>query len=197
MLVLLCAGICAGAQEPDSTDVFFRHLELGEVVVTGVAGDTRVKEMPSPISVVPATELQARAATNIVEAIAHEPGLSAITTGGGIAKPVIRGLSYNRVVVVSDGIRQEGQQWGDEHGLEVDGFGVHSAEILKGPASLLWGSDALAGVIILRPEPLPMPGSIRGSVQAEGQTNNGLLAYSLALGGNHGGWIWKARYSDR
>lgn len=197
ILVLLCAGICAGAQEPDSTDVFFRHLELGEVVVTGVAGDTRVKEMPSPISVVPATELQARAATNIVEAIAHEPGLSAITTGGGIAKPVIRGLSYNRVVVVADGIRQEGQQWGDEHGLEVDGFGVHSAEILKGPASLLWGSDALAGVIILRPEPLPMPGSIRGSVQAEGQTNNGLLAYSLALGGNHGGWIWKARYSDR
>lgn len=193
----LCLFIAAGAQEPDSTDVFFRHLELGEVVVTGVAGDTRLKETPSPISVVPAVELQARAATNIVDAIAREPGLSAITTGGGIAKPVIRGLSYNRVVVVADGIRQEGQQWGDEHGLETDGFSVHSVEILKGPASLLWGSDALAGVIILRPEPLPMPGTVRGCVQAEGQTNGGLLAYSLSVGGNHSGWVWKARFSDR
>ena len=195
--LLLCVGMSARAQEPDSTDVFFRHLELGEVVVTGVAGDTRIKETPSPISVVPAAELQARAATNIVDAIAREPGLSAITTGGGIAKPVIRGLGYNRVIVVTDGIRQEGQQWGDEHGLETDGFSVHTVEILKGPASLLWGSDALAGVIILRPEPLPMPGTVRGSVQAQGQTNSGLLAYSLSVGGNHSGWIWKARFSDR
>ena len=67
--------------------------------------------------------------TNIIDAIAHQPGVSQITTGSGISKPVIRGLGYNRVVVVNDGIRQEGQQWGDEHGIEIDPASVHSVEI--------------------------------------------------------------------
>ena len=89
--------------------------------------------------------------TNLVDAIAHQPGLTQISTGTGISKPIIRGLSYNRVVVVEQGIRQEGQQWGDEHGLEVDAVGAHSVEVL-GPASLKYGSDAIAGVLILHPE---------------------------------------------
>ena len=194
---LLCLCIAAGAQEPDSTDVFFRHLELGEVVVTGLVGDTRVKEMSSPVTVVQAADLMARASTNIISSIAREPGLGEITTGGGISKPVIRGLSYNRVAVVSNGIRQEGQQWGDEHGIEIDGAGVHSVEILKGPASLMYGSDALAGVIIFRPEPQAIPGTVSGSFSGEYQSNNGLLAYSLGLRGNHGGWVWNARFSDK
>ena len=62
--------------------------------------------------------------------------------GARISKPVIRGLGFNRVVVVNDGVRQEGQQWGDEHGIEIDPASVHSVEILKGPASLMYGSDA-------------------------------------------------------
>ena len=197
--VLLLATLTAAAQEhkEDSTDVFFRHLELGEVVVTGLVGDTRVKEMSSPITVVQAANLMSRASTNIISSIAREPGLGEITTGGGISKPVIRGLSYNRVVVVSNGIRQEGQQWGDEHGIEIDGAGVHSVEILKGPASLMYGSDALAGVIVFRPEPQAMPGTVSGSFSGEYQSNNGLLAYSLGLKGNHSGWAWNARFSDK
>ena len=192
-------GKLALAQEhqPDSSDVFFQHLELGEIVVTGLVGDTRVKEMSTPISVIQSSDLQSRASSNIIGAIAREPGLAEISTGGGISKPVIRGLSYNRVVVVNNGIRQEGQQWGDEHGIEIDGASVHSVEILKGPASLMYGSDALAGVIIFRPEPVAMPGSVSGSVIGEYQSNNGLLAYSLAARGNHGGWIWNARFSDK
>ena len=199
LLLSVLAGFSSAAQEhlPDSSDVFFQHLELREIVVTGLVGDTRVKEMSSPISVIRPADLQSRAATNIIGAIAREPGISEITTGGGISKPVIRGLSYNRVVVVSNGIRQEGQQWGDEHGIEVDGNTVHSVEILKGPASLMYGSDALAGVIIFRPEPLAMPGTVSGSFSGEYQSNNGLLAYSLGLGGNHGGWVWNARFSDK
>ena len=198
-LSFLLAGWTAAAQEhrTDSSDVFFQHLELGEAVVTGLVGDTRVKEMPSPISVVRAADLVSRASTNIIGSLAHEPGLGEISTGGGISKPVIRGLSYNRVVVVNDGIRQEGQQWGDEHGIEIDGASVHSIEILKGPASLMYGSDALAGVIIFRPQPVAMPGSISGSFSGEYQSNNGLLAYSLNLAGNHSGWVWDARFSDK
>ena len=197
--LLLCIYISSSAQEhtTDSTDVFWKHLELGEVVVTGLVGDTRVKEMATPISVIPATELRSRASSNIIGTIAREPGISEITTGGGISKPVIRGLSYNRVVVVNDGIRQEGQQWGDEHGIEIDGASVHSVEVLKGPASLMYGSDALAGVIIFRPEPVAMPGTVSGDVSAEYQSNNGLAAYSVHASGNSSGWIWDARFSDK
>lgn len=103
---------------------------LKEVVVTGLTGSTRADRSPAPISVVTPRELQVTPSTNIIDAIAHQPGVSQITTGGAISKPVIRGLGYNRIVTVNDGIRQEGQQWGDEHGIEVDAQAVHSVEIL-------------------------------------------------------------------
>jgi len=195
---ILCLCISATAQEqPDSSDLFFRHLQLNEVVVTGLAGDTKLKHTPSPISVIRPADLAGRASTNIIQALAAEPGLSAITTGAGIAKPVIRGLGYNRVVVVNDGIRQEGQQWGDEHGIELDGAAVHSVEILKGPASLMYGSDALAGVLIFRGTPVAPMGKVQGHVSAEYQSNNNLFTYSLLAGGNHNGWVWNARFSDK
>ena len=195
---ILCLCISATAQEqPDSSDLFFRHLQLNEVVVTGLAGDTKLKNTPTPVSVIRPADLAGRASTNIIQALAAEPGLSAITTGAGIAKPVIRGLGYNRVVVVNDGIRQEGQQWGDEHGIELDGAAVHSVEILKGPASLMYGSDALAGVLIFRGTPVAPMGKVQGHVSAEYQSNNRLFTYSLAAGGNHRGWVWNARFSDK
>ncbi len=110
VLSLLCVCMAATAQEsnPDSTDVFYKHLQLNELVVTGLAGDTKMKEMPAPVSVVRPADLSARSGGNIINAIALEPGVSEITTGGGISKPVIRGMGYNRIVVVNDGIRQEG-----------------------------------------------------------------------------------------
>ncbi len=195
---ILCLCISATAQEqPDSSDLFFRHLQLNEVVVTGLAGDTKLKNTPTPVSVIRPADLAGRASTNIIQALAAEPGLSAITTGAGIAKPVIRGLGYNRVVVVNDGIRQEGQQWGDEHGIELDGAAVHSVEILKGPASLMYGSDALAGVLIFRGTPVAPMGKVQGHVSAEYQSNNNLFTYSLLAGGNHNGWVWNARFSDK
>ena len=199
VLPLLCVCMAAAAQEnhPDSTDVFYKHLQINEIVVTGLAGDSKMKEMPAPVSVIRPADLAARAGSNIINAIAAEPGLSEITSGGGISKPVIRGMGYNRVVVVNDGIRQEGQQWGDEHGVEIDGNSIHSVEILKGPASLMYGSDALAGILIFRPEPVRGPGEFGGSLSAEYQTNNGLLGYSLAADGNIKGWLVGGRFSDK
>jgi iron complex outermembrane recepter protein len=117
-------------------------VKLNEVVVTGLTGSQKLKQSPAPISFVSARQLEMQPSTNIIDAIAHQPGVSQITTGSGISKPVIRGLGFNRVVVVNDGVRQEGQQWGDEHGIEIDPASVHSVEILKGPASLMYGSDA-------------------------------------------------------
>ena len=170
---------------------------IDEVVVTGVTGNSLLKNSPSPVSVVSPTELLAQSSTNIIDAIAKQPGISQITTGSGISKPVIRGLGYNRVVVVDDNIRQEGQQWGDEHGVEIDPQTVHSVEILKGPASLRYGSDAMAGVIIFHEAPSPSAGEIKASLSSEYQTNNGLFDYSLNLAGNNKGIVWGLRYSDK
>ena len=181
----------------DTTDVFFRHLNLNEVTVTGVTGETKLKHSTVPIAIVSNKELRATASTNVIDAIARQPGMEQLTTGSGISKPIIRGLGYNRVVVMSEGVRQEGQQWGDEHGVEVDGSSVGSVEILKGPTSLMYGSDAMAGVVILHAQPTLAEGEIRGNASTEYQTNNGLWGYSLNMGGNQQGFVWDARWSGR
>ena len=205
ILPLLCICTAVAAQDSikthhhaeDSTDVFYRHLNLNEVTVTGVTGDTKLKYATAPVSIVSPQVLRATASTNIIDAIAHQPGVSQLTTGGSISKPIIRGLGYNRVVVMSEGVRQEGQQWGDEHGVEVDGSSVNSVEILKGPASLMYGSDAMAGVVILHSKPTLAEGDMRANVSSEYQTNNGLFNYNLSIAGNQHGFVWDARFSDK
>ncbi len=210
ILLLLCICTTMAAQDnnnkretinnnhyhrEDSTDVFFRHLQLNELTVTGVTGDTKLKHATAPVSIVSPQVLRATASTNIIDAIAHQPGVSQLTSGSSISKPIIRGLGYNRVVVMSEDIRQEGQQWGDEHGVEIDGSSVNSVEILKGPASLMYGSDAMAGVVILHAQPTLAEGEIKANVSTEYQTNNGLFHYSLQIAGNQKGFVWDARYS--
>lgn len=203
ILPLLCISTAMTAQEvihhhaEDSTDVFFRHLQLNELTVTGVTGDTKLKHATAPVSIVTPQVLRSSASTNIIDAIARQPGVSQLTTGGSISKPIIRGLGYNRVVVMSEGVRQEGQQWGDEHGVEVDGSSVNSVEILKGPTSLMYGSDAMAGVVILHAQPTLAEGEIQANVSSEYQTNNGLFAYNLSIAGNQKGFVWNARFSDK
>ena len=203
ILPLLCLCTAVAAQEKrhnhaeDSTDVFFRHLNMNEVTVTGVTGDTKLKHATAPVSIVSPQVLRATSSSNIIDAISRQPGISQLTTGGSISKPIIRGLGYNRVVVMSEGVRQEGQQWGDEHGVEVDGSSVNSVEILKGPASLMYGSDAMAGVVIMHPRPTLGEGEMQANVSTEYQTNNGLFAYNLSMAGNQQGFVWDARYSDK
>ena len=170
---------------------------INEVVVTGIAGSTLLKESPAPVSIVTLRDLQTTSSTNIIDAISRKPGMAQITTGSGISKPVIRGLGYNRIVTVNDGIRQEGQQWGDEHGIEIDPQSVRSIEILKGPASLMYGSDAMAGVVIFHGSPIVPNGKVQGAANMEYQTNNGLLGYSLNIGGNQNGFVWNTRYSGK
>lgn len=168
-------------------------IEGSEVVITGSAFTT--DNARNSISVVPIDKIQliSVASDNIVATLAKTPGVSQITTGNGISKPVIRGLGYNRIVVINEGVRQEGQQWGDEHGIEIDQFAADRIEILKGPSSLLYGSDALGGVINIL-EPLPAPaGKIRGEISSHFSANNLLTANSLMFEGNQKGFIWRMR----
>src|SRR5204862_1286720 len=121
---------------------------------------------------------------------AKTPCESQVSTVPSISKPFIRDLGYNRVVVVNDGIKQEGQQWGDEHGVEIDELNVSKVEILKGPASLTYGSDALAGVVnIISIQPAP-EGQVKGNILGTYQTNNRQRNLHVDLGGNKNGFIW-------
>ena len=186
------------AQEPaDSADIYFHHLDLNEVVVTSPVGQIKRKQTATPVSIVTQKTLRQTASSNIVDAIARQPGVAQVTTGNGISKPIIRGLGYNRIVTVADGVRQEGQQWGDEHGLELDGQGIEQVEVLKGPASLMYGSDAMAGVVIFHPEAIEPEGQTAARINTEYQTNSGLANYSLRLGGNRKGFVWNGRYSEK
>ncbi len=170
-------------------------LESQEVVITGSAFTTDARSLSTPVLSLGSEHLMRTTGSNLMAALASTPGLSAISTGPGIAKPVVRGLSYNRVIVIKNGIRQEGQQWGDEHGIEIDLHSVDRIEILKGPGSLLYGSDALGGVIHVL-EPLPAPaGEIRGHALAGYSTNNQMAEASLLLEGNQKGWVWRSHGS--
>ncbi len=167
-----------------------------EIVVTGNSIATQQKTDPQPIAVIPNSYLVQNASTNIIDAISLVPGVSGITDGQSIAKPVIRGLGYNRVVVVNDGVRQEGQQWGDEFGIEVDQNSVDHIEILKGPGSLIYGSDALNGVINFLPEETLPEGQIKGDILFNYQTNNGLINNTAHIAGNVKGITFSARVSN-
>src|SRR6476661_1128367 len=162
------------------------------ITITAVAGASSMRKTPIPINRINKTELLNTASTNIIDALTRQPGINQLSTGPAISKPIIRGLGYNRLVVVNDGIRQEGQQWGDEHGIEIDENSVSRVEIVKGPASLIYGSDAMAGVInIITTTPLP-ENTLRGSILSSYQTNNHQRSLFGNLGGNFSGFNWNA-----
>lgn len=173
-------------------------IEAGEVVITGVSKATEVKRNPVPMVAVGKTYIDQHSASgNVIDEIANLPGVSAVTTGPNVSKPFIHGLGYNRVVTAVDGIRQEGQQWGDEHGIEVDQNSVDRVEVIKGPASLTYGSDAIGGVVnLISPPPVP-DGTISGSVQGIYGTNNGLINGSFRLMGNQNGLVWGTIISQK
>ena len=172
-------------------------IEESAVVVTGQSKATQIKRSPVPIVSISHDNIVKSLSTNIIDAISKVPGVNALTTGPNISKPLIRGLGYNRILTLFDGVRQEGQQWGDEHGIEVDQYGIERAEVIKGPSSLSYGSDALAGVVNLIPtQPLPQ-GKFSGDIITEYQTNNGLIGTSLMLGRTRKGFEWLARISHK
>ena len=171
--------------------------ELHEIVVTGASRATDIKRNPVSIVTLDRKQLDQTISTNIIDALSKLPGVSAVTTGPNISKPFIRGLGYNRILTLYDGQRQEGNQWGDEHGVEIDEYAIDKIEVVKGPASLIYGSDALAGVVNLLPtNPLPS-GTLKGSVLSNYQSNNGLIGLSASLAGNNNGFIWNGRISHK
>lgn len=182
-----------------ATDLNSLESNLGEVVITGVNRATALRKSPVPIAVLTKKAMDQNVNTNLIEAIVKGvPGVTAVTTGPNVSKPFIRGLGYNRVLTLYDGLRQEGQQWGDEHGIEVDEYGISRAEVVKGPASLTYGSDALAGVINMIPyTPNFEDGKLAGDFTSNYQSNNGMVGASIGLAYIKNDWKYSLRLSRK
>jgi len=172
---------------------------LNEVVVTGVSKAMLLRENPVAIVPVGTRAIETTTESNIIDVLVKNvPGLNALKTGPNISKPFIRGLGYNRVLTLYDGIRQEGQQWGDEHGLEVDAYNIYKAEVVKGPSSIMYGSDAVAGVVSLMPEmPVNRDGKMQGKYFTEYQSNNGLVGNGISVNYSKNNWAYAVRGSYR
>lgn len=181
--------------EPISFALSPSVIESAEIVVTGTPHSANSKTNSLAVVTVGREKLAQSGGTNIIDAIAKVPGVAQVTTGGAISKPSIRGLGYNRVLTIVDGAREEAHQWGDEHGVEVDQFAAARIEILKGPASLLYGSDALGGVINIIDDLVPPAGEFNGNFTTSYGTNNGLSASSLMVQGNSNGLVYRGRVS--
>jgi iron complex outermembrane receptor protein len=165
-------------------------VENNAVIITGVGSATQLKNAPYQVAVLRRQDLVQNASTNIIDALTKKPGISALSTGPAIAKPVIRGLGYNRVLTINDGVRQEGQQWGDEHGIEIDEASVQKIEIVKGPASVMYGSDAMAGVINIITNTPVENNTMKADVNTGYLTNNRQRLMHLNWGGNANGVNW-------
>lgn len=170
-------------------------IEGHEVVITGNLTGSEHEETSAPVYFVGKEEMREDAPGNVIDAIARTPGVSQVSTGPQVSKPVVRGLGFNRVLVLHDGIRQEGQQWGDEHGVEIDAFSADRIEILRGPASLIYGSDAMGGVInILEPFPAAW-NSLEGELLFDFHENARQYGFSSFIQGNNNGFLWRFRAS--
>ncbi len=139
--------------------------------------------------------LQQKGVSTMIEGLATIPGVSQISTGTSIGKPVIRGLSGNRVLVYSQGVRLENQQFGDEHGLGLNDSGVESVEVIKGPASLLYGSDALGGVLYFNPERFANANTIKASAAQRYFSNTRGSFTDFGVKGSTRDWNFLARGS--
>lgn len=142
--------------------------ELGEVVISGEK--KHVLQTVTTQEIKGLALLQTRGET-LGETLKEMPGMNSIQTGPGLSKPVIHGLHSNRVLLINDGIRQEGQQWGSDHAPEIDPFVANKITVVKGAASVRYGADAIGGVVLLEPDDLPTEKSLNGNIYAIAASN--------------------------
>jgi iron complex outermembrane recepter protein len=172
-------------------------LELKEIIVESDPFKTGPVEKSLTVESVTAGFLQKNPGGTLMNSLQKLPGINSINLGVGIAKPVIRGLSFNRVIVADRGIKQEGQQWGADHGLEIDQFDPEQVEIIKGPASLQYGSDAMGGVIIINQPYLAEKNTFDGELISIYKSNNHLYGASGMVRGNREGKVFQIRLSGQ
>lgn len=166
---------------------------LDEVTVSGIKQQA-LRHTPFNISVLSLKQMQNAVNYNVSDALSKIPGISKIGTGNGIAKPVIRGLYGNRIQTVLLGLRFDNQQWQDEHGLGLSIIGIDRIEVLKGPSSLLYGTEALGGVIKIVEENIPDAGTKESDINASLFSNTLGLSINGGVKKNTGAKNWRIRF---
>lgn len=190
---MLCTTLSVHAQESDSV----RNVALPEVVIAETYQQFQNKKTALTLEVADRDFLRKHFTGNFMQAMENIPGVQVMDIGSGFSKPMIRGMGFNRVAVLENGIKQEGQQWGADHGLELDAFNVDAVNVMKGPASLLYGSDAMGGVIDIAPVQVPAENMLFGDVTLLGKFVNETIGTSLMLGIKRNAWYTRLRYSEQ
>src|SRR6266702_6686562 len=165
------------------------------VTVTATRAPLDVFSSPLPTEALSEDRLRRAQSVSLAHALAELPGINALSTGQQIGKPVIRGLAGPRVLVLEDGSRLEDYSWSDEDGPSVDARLAQRVEVIRGPASVLYGSDALGGVVNVIPEELPDanrgPATVRTAFELSGASNNAELGAAARVEGASGTWGWR------
>lgn len=154
---------------------------LQEVVITDRSDEEAKRQQALNVEIVNEAYLKQNQGGSLAQSLERLPGVTTIGIGSSQAKPVIRGLSFNRIVVAQEGIQHEAQQWGADHGLEIDQYAVDKVELIKGPASLMYGSGAIGGVLEVKHNKIPAKNTIGGTVDLTGKTVNNYLGSSVFL----------------
>jgi iron complex outermembrane receptor protein len=154
--------------------------------------------LESPVStsaILTTKELDAVQGKSLGEALQSVSGVNSIQSGPAIFKPVIHGVHSQRILILNNGIRQEGQQWGAEHAPEIDPFTASTITVVKDAGAIKYGTDALGGVIIVTPAELPTSQELGGQVNVIASSNNRSLTYSGMLEGGFTkeGWGWRVQ----
>ena len=181
-------------QQQDTTEV------LGPATIYGESKREELMHMSLSSVEVGRNYIEKQFSASLSQSLSAIPGVQARAIGSGQSKPAIRGLGFNRIAVAVDGIKHEGQQWGDDHGLEVDQFSVDRVEVIKGPGALQYGSDAIGGVLSLYTNYLPV-NPFEGRVSFFGRSNNLSAGLTARLQGRQNHFYWKLHltgsdYSD-
>ncbi|MDR2917556.1 MAG: TonB-dependent receptor [Tannerella sp.] len=194
VMLLFVFTLSVHAQESDS----IRTIELESVTVTsGSYKKSSTRASALSIEVAEKEFLKEHFTGNLTQTLEYLPGVRSMDIGSGFSKPMIRGMGFNRISVTENGIKQEGQQWGSDHGLEIDAFNIERVTVRKGPASLLYGSDAMGGVIEITQIPAPFENCIFGEAAVMAKSVNGTLSGSVMLGMKKNAWYIKLRYSEK
>src|SRR5258708_4129542 len=175
-------------------------LSLAPITITAAPEAKSTLDTPASVSVVEGRQLDRHRNQSVIGSIQNQPGVNMIDEGSTVVQPVTRGLNSQEVVVVEDGIRSEALQWGNEHAPEIDPLGVNRIEVMRGPNSLLYGSDALGGVIAINHPDLPNAhlgdGPLMGRFSSLINSNSNAVGENGEVSGASGDWGYRANLSQ-
>lgn len=157
--------------------------ELKDVTVTAKRDPAGLTGSSQSVAILSALDIDKKRGQTIAQTMENIPGVTTLNTGPSISKPVIRGLHSQRIIVLNDGVAQEGQQWGGEHAPEIDPFSPGEIQVLKGAAGVEYGANAIGGVIRIDQAPLPEKDGFGGKISLNGFSNNKQGAGSILLQG--------------